>query len=99
MRLAVFHEFGASDAVKQAIASVVPLDQAPEPNALAKTEEDKAILSTNAKLFFEPETAPAEVDDVLLKLIAIGLDVMQRNPITSAGCPMTDRVILKLRQQ
>lgn len=34
------------------------------------------------------------VDETVEKLVALGFQLEQRNPVTSAGCPMLDRVIL-----
>ncbi|KAG5469363.1 hypothetical protein LSCM1_02579 [Leishmania martiniquensis] len=35
-----------------------------------------------------------EVDQKLQQLVALGFQVVERHPKTSAGCPMLDRVIL-----
>eukprot|EP00796_Vickermania_ingenoplastis_P004477 gene4477-3270_t len=35
-----------------------------------------------------------ETDAVLEQLVALGFEVVNRHPVTSAGCPMVDRVIL-----
>lgn len=37
----------------------------------------------------------AETDKVLEKLIELGFEVVERHPVTSAGFPMVDRVILR----
>ncbi len=96
--LAVFHEFAVTPDHLAKIRAVVPVDVAPQPNPLAKTPEEIAILSRNAKLFFPPSTPAVEIDALLEQLAALGLDVVHRNPVTSAGCAMRDRVILILRQ-
>ena len=96
MKLSVFNEFAASAELSAQIEAVVPIDRAPEPNALAKSEEDLAIISRNAKLLFDAATPAADVDAVLAKLTPLGFEVVKRNPVTSAGAPMLDRVILKL---
>lgn len=44
-----------------------------------------------------PETFAAleeRTDEVLKALVELGFEVVYRNPVTSAGCPMVDRVIL-----
>jgi hypothetical protein len=92
--LAVFHEFAAADALKAA-SEFVTIDQAPAPHPLATSAEEQHIVKTNAKLFFAPSTPDASVDSTLEKLTALGFQVVQRKPITSAGCPMQDRVILR----
>ena len=98
VKLAVFNEFAASEEQLAAVtAAGVELDRAAEPNKLAKSDEDLAIVKSNAKLFFAPGTADADVDAVLAKLAAAGLEIVKRNPVTSAGAPMEDRVILKLQ--
>lgn len=94
MQLAVFNEFAASDEQLAAINAVVPLDRAPQPNALAKAPEEIAVLKANAKLFYQPTVSDEEVDATLARLAPIGFKVLHRNPVTSAGCPMKDRVIL-----
>eukprot|EP00672_Neobodo_designis_P020243 CAMPEP_0174835018 /NCGR_PEP_ID=MMETSP1114-20130205/5182_1 /TAXON_ID=312471 /ORGANISM="Neobodo designis, Strain CCAP 1951/1" /LENGTH=102 /DNA_ID=CAMNT_0016068955 /DNA_START=42 /DNA_END=350 /DNA_ORIENTATION=+ len=97
MKLVVFHEFAASEEQLAVVAAAgVAVDRAAEPNKLAKSDEELAIVKSNAKLFFAPGTAAEEVDAVLAKLAPAGLEVVKRNPVTSAGAPMEDRVILKL---
>ena len=96
MRLSVFNEFGASAEQLTAIEEIVAVDRAAEPmGAAAKADEDLVILRSNAKLFFDPATPAAEVDAVLARLTPLGFEVTIRNPKTSAGFAMTDRVILK----
>jgi hypothetical protein len=98
MKLVVFNEFAATEEQLKAVASAgVEVDRAAEANKLAKSDEDLAIVKTNAKLFFPPTTTAEEVDATLAKLAPAGLEVVKRNPVTSAGAPMTDRVILKLQ--
>lgn len=96
MRLSVFHEFGASAEQLKAIEDVVTVDRAPEPmGAAAKSDEDLAILRSNAKLFFDAATPAADVDAALSRLAPLGFEVTIRHPRTSAGFAMHDRVILK----
>ena len=97
MLLAVFHEFKDKSLLERAAAELnIAVDVASAPSALAKTEAEVNVVSRNAKLLFDPATPAAEVDGVLEKLCALGLEVLVRSPITSAGCPMRDRVILQL---
>jgi hypothetical protein len=96
MKLFVFNEFAASGATLEALGAVAPIDRAPAPNALATSEGEKAVIASNAKLIFDVKTPAEEVDAVVAKLVAAGLEVVHRKPVTSAGAPMQDRVIMRL---
>lgn len=96
MLFAVFQEFRNKDVLEQ-VNALVPVDVATEACALAKTESEVETVSTNAKLMFPVQTPAEEVDAVLEKLSALGFEVVNRYPVTSAGCAMKDRVILKLK--
>ena len=95
--LCVFNEFAAKEALDKAASAIegLKVDVAPEPNPLVKEDVEKHAVATNAKLFFPEETAAEDVDAACKKLIDIGFTVVKRNPITSAGAPMLDRVILR----
>eukprot|EP01084_Bolivina_argentea_P221718 375473_1 len=94
--LAVFHEFEA----KEALATVgaienLQVDIAASPSTFVKEDAEKQAVATNAKLFFPEATPEEEVDVMVAKLVEAGFTVVKRKPITSAGCPMLDRVILR----
>ena len=94
--LSVFQEFAATADKLAALQQVVAVDKAAEANKLAKSPEERQMVAQNAKLFFEPELADADVDAVLAKLSPLGLAVVHRKPVTSTGFPMRGRVILRL---
>jgi hypothetical protein len=97
MELAVFQEFVGHESLEK-IRSLIPslsIDVAPSPCALAKTDSELDVVRTNAKLLFPATTPAEEVDATLAVLTTNGFNVMLRHPVTSAGCPMRDRVILK----
>lgn len=94
MFLAVFQEFSAPPSVLEAVRAVVSLDVATKPNTMATTDAEKEVVATNAKLMFDG-ASEAQVEDVLSKLASLGFTVTVRHPVTSAGCPMRDRVILR----
>jgi len=95
-RLCVFNEFAAPEAACAALADIVAVDRAPEPAKLAKTDAERLMVMSNAKLFFPLETDDAAVDAVLAKLGPLGLKVTHRHPVTSTGYKMLGRVILAL---
>jgi hypothetical protein len=97
MLLAVFQEFKDKALLERVAAELnIKVDIATGPCGLAKSEAELSVVARNAKLLFDPATSAAEVDQVLSQLCKLGLEVLVRNPITSAGCPMRDRVILQL---
>lgn len=83
------------------------VDIAAAPNTLATSDSEKEIVATTAKLMIQTPYAEvrgltkpsieeaAAVDAMLEKLTGYGFVVTNRTPVTSAGCPMVDRVLLK----
>ncbi|EAN94806.1 hypothetical protein TcYC6_0125170 [Trypanosoma cruzi] len=96
MFLAVFKEFAHPEVLAQVEqGNICRVDRATEPCTLAKSEEELAVVSRNAKLFIDDETtSEEEVEATLEALCKLGFTVTNRHPVTSAGCPMRDRVIL-----
>lgn len=94
IKLAVFNEFSAPEALAAVRQLPLTVDQADTPSKLATTDAEKQVVATNAKLMFPASTSSEEVDSTLAKLAPIGFKVVHRTPVTSAGFPMNDRVIL-----
>lgn len=95
MELAVFQEFSNPRVLEAVRALPLAVDVAATPCTLAKTDGELDVVRTNAKLLFPVDTAADVVDAEVAKLVALGFEVLHRHPITSAGCPIRDRVILK----
>lgn len=95
MYLAVFQEFKHSAVLDRVLQIPLCVDVAANPCSFAKTDAEVETVTTNAKLMVDPSTSDAEVDATVAKLVELGFAVVLRNPVTSAGCPMKDRVILK----
>jgi hypothetical protein len=95
MELAVFQEFSNPRILEAVRALPLTVDVATTACTLAKTEGELDVVRTNAKLLFPASTAPDVVDAEVKKLVALGFEVLHRQPVTSAGCPIRDRVILK----
>lgn len=95
MELAVFQEFACDQVLERVRALPLVVDVASSCCALAKTDGELDVVRTNAKLLFAASTPAEEVDMIVAKLVEFGFEVVQRHPVTSAGCPMRDRVILR----
>eukprot|EP00758_Cryptobia_borreli_P010215 Tbor_TRINITY_DN5551_c4_g3::TRINITY_DN5551_c4_g3_i3::g.12746::m.12746 len=52
-------------------------------------------INNNNNKYDDGIVAEDKVDEVLEALVKLGFIITSRKPVTSAGCPMTDRVILK----
>jgi hypothetical protein len=98
MYVSVFNEFASDEVLDRIRGSPfgITVDKSPTPMKQATTPEEINAVKTNAKLFFNPNEVE-NVDAVLAFLEDVGLAVAVRNPITSAGIPMKDRVILALK--
>mmetsp|Transcript_13793 Transcript_13793/g.15870 ORF Transcript_13793/g.15870 Transcript_13793/m.15870 type:complete len:97 (+) Transcript_13793:126-416(+) len=96
MYLAVFHEFRSQEILDKVAAIPLAVDKAESPCSLAKSESELETVATNAKLMFDASTDPEVIDSVLINLTNLGFQIVNRHPVTSAGCAMRDRVILKL---
>ena len=108
MYLTVFAEFYNKELLEQVAKETgLTVDIADKPNALATSDVEKDIVAHTAKLMIQTPPAEAKgikrpvveeaavVDAMLAKLVALGFVVTNRSPVTSAGCPMVDRVLLK----
>eukprot|EP00744_Colponema_vietnamica_P021628 GILI01030929.1.p1 GENE.GILI01030929.1~~GILI01030929.1.p1 ORF type:complete len:114 (-),score=23.84 GILI01030929.1:80-421(-) len=108
MYLTVYNEFANKDLLTKIEQDLgLRVDVAEKPNALATSDAEKDIVATTAKLMIQTPYAEvkgltkpsvedaASVDALLQKLAGFGFSVTHRNPVTSAGCPMVDRVLLK----
>ncbi|KAG8344137.1 hypothetical protein ERJ75_001443400 [Trypanosoma vivax] len=97
MYLAVFQEFARPDVLERIEAEgICDVDKATSPCTMAKSEEELATVRTNAKLMIVNRAVDTDerVETVLAKLCGLGFSITHRHPVTSAGCPMQDRVIL-----
>ncbi|EAN78532.1 uncharacterized protein TEOVI_000192500 [Trypanosoma equiperdum] len=97
MYLAVFQEFAHSKVLERIQSEdICRVDVAPMPCSSAKSEEELAVVRASAKLIIEdPEKENEEaVEAALATLGGLGFSITHRHPVTSAGCPMRDRVIL-----
>ncbi|ORC90546.1 uncharacterized protein TM35_000083440 [Trypanosoma theileri] len=97
MYLAVFQEFAHPDVLSRVESEgICRIDQATAPCTMAKSDEEIAAVRSNAKLIIEDPIATSEetVEKTLAALCNLGFTVTHRHPVTSAGCPMRDRVIL-----
>ncbi|KEG07211.1 hypothetical protein DQ04_10551020 [Trypanosoma grayi] len=96
MYLAVFQEFAHPDVLARVESEgMCRVDKASGPCTLAKSDEELAAVRSNAKLIIDPaKTNEAAVEVTLKALCGLGFTVTHRHPVTSAGCPMRDRVIL-----
>lgn len=72
--------------------SVVNTD---EPVSIASALSAQEIAEIKAQ--FNSVPTAEVVDATLEKLVKLGFEVTHRNPMTSTGCAMTDRVILKYK--
>ncbi|RNF16722.1 uncharacterized protein Tco025E_05101 [Trypanosoma conorhini] len=96
MYLAVFHEFAHPEVLAQVEAEkICRVDRATAPCTMAKSEAELAAVGSNAKLIIDDAATGEEaVEAALAALCRLGFAVTHRHPVTSAGCPMRDRVIL-----
>ncbi|RNF11931.1 hypothetical protein TraAM80_00626 [Trypanosoma rangeli] len=96
MYLAVFQEFAHPEVLARVEAEeICSIDRATGPCTMAKSEQELAAVRSNAKLIIDDATTSEEaVEAALAALRKLGFVVTHRHPVTSAGCPMRDRVIL-----
>eukprot|EP01059_Diplonema_ambulator_P020366 TRINITY_DN3412_c0_g1_i2.p1 TRINITY_DN3412_c0_g1~~TRINITY_DN3412_c0_g1_i2.p1 ORF type:complete len:119 (+),score=32.66 TRINITY_DN3412_c0_g1_i2:49-357(+) len=99
MRLTVFYEF-AKPEVLEKVPKNVTVEKATEAwktSEEKRTDLEKELLATNAKLLFDPKTVDQEeVERVLVELQELGFTIVERGPMTSTNYKMDDRVILKM---
>nr|CCC94196.1 conserved hypothetical protein [Trypanosoma congolense IL3000] len=96
MYLGVFQEFSHPEVLALVEESVCRVDVASTPCSVAKSEEELAAVRSNAKLIIEDAEVEnkEKVEAALATLTNLGFRITHRYPVTSAGCPMQDRVVL-----
>eukprot|EP00658_Telonema_sp_P-2_P066668 TRINITY_DN55637_c0_g1_i1.p2 TRINITY_DN55637_c0_g1~~TRINITY_DN55637_c0_g1_i1.p2 ORF type:complete len:108 (-),score=41.31 TRINITY_DN55637_c0_g1_i1:48-371(-) len=73
----------------------IPIEKATTPVSISSALTPQQIADIKAT--FSSVPVPEVVDATLKKLEGLGFEVTHRNPQTSAGTAMTDRVILKYK--
>eukprot|EP01064_Diplonema_japonicum_P001693 TRINITY_DN1111_c0_g2_i1.p1 TRINITY_DN1111_c0_g2~~TRINITY_DN1111_c0_g2_i1.p1 ORF type:complete len:103 (+),score=18.68 TRINITY_DN1111_c0_g2_i1:46-354(+) len=100
MRLAVFQEFSKKEVLEK-VPKGVTVEFPEKPWRFEedkRSEKEKHLLATNAKLIFDPKVNSLEdVEGVIKSLEGLGFEVVTRAPMTSTQFKMEDRVILEMK--
>ncbi|KAJ9452944.1 hypothetical protein DIPPA_11387 [Diplonema papillatum] len=99
MRFTVFNEFKDKDVLTKLPGGVtveMPSD-AWRIEESKRSDEEKSLLATNAKLIFDPAVDKGQLNNVVEAITKLGFKEVSRFPSTVTGHTMDDRIIFALQ--